>query len=179
MNLKVNEIIKCHKCGQTSRLNSIEVKDNKMIIAKYICECENKTNILVQWIDIITEKELLRKSIGELLDILKNIDKNKPVVTDMEGFSYIQNSFGSYRGNYTDLYIELCDNKELAINSNSLKSLLKESLNIGFMHGYKGREIDITEDTIVALAEYGSSGRYIIDIVEENDCVKITTEQNE
>ena len=127
MILKVDEIIKCNKCGCDSELNNIEVKDNKMIMANYMCKCDNKTNILIEWIDTVTKKELQRKKIKNLLEKLKNMDKNKILRTDIYDKTYVENSFGSDRGIYTAMYISTTNDENKALTVEKLINLLNKA----------------------------------------------------
>lgn len=176
MSVEVKEVIKCNKCDGLSKLNTITVKDNKIITANYLCECNNATNILIDMIDIITEKELQRKTITNLLKDLENIEKNKIVITDIYDKGYIENSFGSDRGNYSTMYISTTDNKNNALTVEGLIKLLNRALYEGVMHGYRGGEISIYEDTYLTLGEYGIPGVFIMDIQETDNYLKILTE---
>lgn len=178
MSLKVKEVIKCNKCNKLSKLDTITVRNNKAIVANYLCECKNSTNKLIDFIDIITKKELERKTIYTLLKALTNVDKNKIVITDLHNKCYIENSFGSDRGIYTAMYISTTDNKNNALTVEDLIKLLNRALYEGVMHGYKGGTIDIYENTYLTLGEFGKSGAFIIDIQETDNYLAIFTEKN-
>lgn len=175
-NIKVNEIECCNICENEAQLQEVLISKNKIIYGKYLCLCGNQFNIAAGTIDIITKKELRRKSIGELLDILYKIPSNKPVRTNIANQEYIKYVYGSDRGSYKNLYIDLSEENTHKMDLNTLINLLNLSLDTGVMFGYKGGEYAINKNTLVTLSNYGYAGKYVIDIVEEDDCIRLIAE---
>lgn len=177
--IEINEVNKCESCDNYAKIVEVEVVDTKVIYAKYTCECKNEFKGIVGWIDIITQKELQRKSVGQILSILKNNSfPNKSIKTNIPGSEFIKNEYGSDRGDYSSLYIEVCDDNRYGMDLNAFIDLLSNALDDGCMYGYKGGEYDINEETLITLGNYGCCGKYIINAIEEDDCIRIIVEMN-
>lgn len=174
--IEVNEVYKCKVCDNLAKLKDMKVKDNKVIYANYICSCKNEITSIVGWVDIVPEVDLYRRSIAQLLDIINKFDSCKPIRTNIPGCNYIEDTFGSDRGDYYNMYIEICDSDKYEMDLYSFKELLHSALRVGSMYGYKGGEFDISMDTLVTLGSYGCCGRYILDIQEEDNCFRIIVE---
>lgn len=87
-------------------------------------------------------------------------------------------SYGSYRGDYCDLYVEINQNNEITLSSHELINLLDRALNDRVMYGYKGGEFYIEENTLVVLANYGeATGYYIKDIYLDGEYIIIEHEK--
>lgn len=179
--IKVKEIFKCSECGKHAELDDVVGLDNaialdhRVIYAIYKCECGNKFKLIAGLIEVITKKELKRKTIDQILEFLQELSSNKPIKTNIPYYENVANEYGSDRGNYQNLYLKLGSNAD-NIDSETLINLLNNALDDGVMYGYKGGEFDIHEDTLVTLGSYGNVGKYIIDIKEEDDCVRLIAE---
>ena len=118
------------------------------------------------------EKLFTIKELKYALQSLPNVS-----VKSSSGF-YLLNEYGSYRGNYEDIFIALngfyseAISSDKNITSHQLIDLLEESLEYGRMEGYKGGLFDVGEDTLVALSEYGVASDFYVNSVEYKDgCV--------
>lgn len=132
-----------------------------------------------QFIRLVNSYKKVRLSLGEILDKLHSIDSNKPVL-----FMECEELWGagkdtlSHRGNYFDLAITTI-RREKASNKNELIVLLEEALESKSMMGYKGGDFEINREIDVAMADYGSCGSYIIDVVEKDDYIEFIMENVE
>lgn len=151
--------------GMDNRKGSLEVgKDSDIAIFDEDLSC---FMTIVEGI-VVYEKIL---TIAEIKEKLKELPNKK--VRSMNGSS-IGINFGSYRGNYEDMYIEIASNNEETITRDELIEVLDKALCQGSMHGYKGGDFSIEDETKVALAEYGlSTGFYIQDIIDNGDYIII------
>ena len=89
---------------------------------------------------------------------------------DSEGH-YIYHSFGSDRGDYTNIYLSVMDDDdklEVIETVEDLISLLYNALYHGIMSGYKGGLFNITEDTVVTLGGWGYIGNEIVGLDCDN-----------
>lgn len=169
--LSLNEVIQLASLNPAKSINmdktkgSLEVgKDADIAIFDEKMDC---------FITIVEGKVKYEKflTIKEMKDKLSSMP-NKPIKT-MDGLDLF-NEYGSYRGNYEDLYIGLSLNNEPSITSSELIELLNKALDNQTMYGYKGGYFDIEEDTLVVLANYGeSTGYYIKDIYLDGENIII------
>lgn len=169
--LKLNEVIRLSSLNPAKSLHiddikgSLEIgKDADIAIFDENMEC----------FMTIVEGEIKYEKLFNILDIKNKLSSlpNK-IVKTMNGRT-LSNEYGSYRGNYSNLYIEINSNDKPSVTSYELIELLNKSLKCGVMHGYKGGEFDIKEDTLVVLATYGeSTGYYIKDIYIDGDYIII------
>lgn len=113
--------------------------------------------------------------IKELLDKLRYIPSNTEV-QDSEGY-YIYHSFGSDRGDYTNMYLSVMndnDKLETVETVEDLISLLYDALDHGIMSGYKGGQFNIAEDTLVTLGGWGYIGAEVLDIsYDDSVCIVV------
>lgn len=176
--IKIKELAPCNKCKGDAELTNFALQQNKTICGEYICKCGHSFNVVYGWVDIITKKEMKRKSIKQILDCLYKMKSNKPIRTNIPGCSCIERQYGCDRGNYYNLYIGLKENEDSALDVASLIELLEDALEIGRMQGYNSGNYPITNETLVTLATYGHLGKYITDIKEEDDHILLVAELN-
>lgn len=115
-------------------------------------------------------------TIGEMLKKLESFDDDEKV-TFSDG-KFFDGTYGSYRGNYEDLYIGWYDEDHGFNTVGHLKESLNKALNDGGMTGYKGGEFGIYTDTLVWFATYGSCGDMIIDIQKINNEIYVITKED-
>ena len=109
-------------------------------------------------------------SLGELIDRLKKMPEDRPVICDT---GQHPGKFMSYRGCYEDLAVEPTDEK---ITAGKLLNHAEQALGNTF-EGYKGGSYTMTEDTPLWLAPYGNTGPAIIGMsVSDVDAVLQTME---
>ena len=95
-------------------------------------------------------------------------------IKSSSGF-YLLKEYGSYRGDYKDIFIALngfyseAIPSDKNITSHQLIDLLEEALECGRMEGYKGGLFNVEEDTLVVLSEYGVASDFYVNSVEYKD----------
>jgi hypothetical protein len=112
-------------------------------------------------------------NIKEILNKINNIPND--TIVKVNNKNYITGNFGSYRGNYKELYLE-DDTENNNSNIGLLKSTLNNALNKGSMSGYKGGLYKINYDTSVVIG-FREWAYAMIDI-EINDICNIITSEN-
>lgn len=95
---------------------------------------------------------------GELLDYLKNVvkDKNKLVRLFYNNMHvYLDGEIGSYRGDYSNIYVGYTEDYKRAKNVNELIQIFNAFLENGTMEGYKGGEFAVRVNCEVYVDMYG------------------------
>ncbi|WP_425203792.1 hypothetical protein [Priestia megaterium] len=104
-----------------------------------------------------------RLEIGELLDKLNQFNDDDKI--EFSNGKYFEGHYGSYRGYYSDLYLEFCEEDKGFNTVGFIKEALHDALSNGTMQGYKGGDFPIDENTFTWFAEYGRGEGYeIIDV---------------
>lgn len=169
--LDLNEVIKLASLNPAKSLNidnikgSLEIgKDADIVIFDKNIECY-KTFVEGK---LVYEKSLRIKDIKEKLLSLPDM------IVKTSGNQTLCNEYGSYRGRYSDLYVGLNLENESPITSHELVNLLDKAISSKVMYGYRGGESSITENTVVAISNYGEAkGFYIKDIYQKGECIII------
>jgi len=91
---------------------------------------------------------------------------------------FFDGDFGSYRGYYEDLYIGRSDKDEGFDTVGQIKAALDKALDVGVMHGYKGGEFSISDNTLVWFSSYGDCGDMIVDVQKINGDIFIITKED-
>ena len=87
---------------------------------------------------------------------------------------YILDGYISYRGDYTIASYETINNIDNGMTAHEFANSLENSIG-ELMRGYKGGIFIVDENNPVAIADYGKTGEYIIDIIEEKDKIFLRT----
>lgn len=111
-------------------------------------------------------------NIRNLISSLEWFEPSKKVYASFEGYLLpLDNDYCSYRGDYSDLALQMSNNE-----GNTVKDVidtLNKALDDKYMEGYKGGYFDIDGDTIVAVADYGYCGVYIVGVKEHSDYIEL------
>lgn len=108
-------------------------------------------------------------TLGEMIGILEEVPKDATVTID--GGEVYPSSPHSYRGYYSDLSLSPVSKKTTA---GTLLSELNLCLNETF-EGYKGGDFEMDEDTPLWVADYGCTGRAVVDVLVGKDVVTLVT----
>ena len=161
-------------------------------------------DFILNAISVARKKHATNLTIGQLIEKLECLDCEKQILLDQEGFKerflYLKNlyrneeeyyketygeeeqqtfnismGFGSYRGYYEDLYIDVTD-EENTITVKDLLLLLDQALSKGEMYGYKGGDYTIDKNTLLWFSKYSECfGVFPTDVIEfENKAIIIT-----
>jgi hypothetical protein len=118
------------------------------------------------------ERSNYHLTLGGLIDALKGFPAHAKVVFDFnDRLSPCEPD--SYRGYYSDLAFAACP-EELTVTN--FLVMAEECLGKTF-YGYKGGEYEMSKDTPLWQAGYGSTGYAIMGIHLDGDCVLIETKQ--
>lgn len=103
-------------------------------------------------------------TVGQLLHRLEGYAEDCPI--QVRGASpWLNGKMTSYRGYYEDLALEPSNTDQGHNTVGALRDLLTQGIG-QIMHGYKGGEYPITEQTLLWVAAYGETGQMLLDVVE-------------
>ena len=120
------------------------------------------------------ERSKYQLTLGEIIKKLDDIDGNKNVIVDIDGFLSVGEP-ASYRGYYSDLAFEPSDEE---ITVKDFLKLCKDSNGISF-EGYKGGDFKMEDDTPLWISEYGCCSDIAIMDIVDGDHVTIVTKEIE
>ena len=153
---------------------------------------------MMEQMNEIRKNQSSNLTIEKMLEQLDKFDNNSEIVIDGTGYQdyiiscekiykeypewreeysqlYFDNSFGSYRGYYEDMYLGITK-QENKTTVKDLKEVLNEALKEKEMYGYKGGEFAINKKTILWLDEYGhAKGIAPITFYKDNDKIILIT----
>lgn len=115
----------------------------------------------------------------DYIDDHQDMYKENPQWREEYGQLYFDNTFGSYRGYYEDMYLGITK-KETITKVKNLKSLLNEAKMKKYMYGYKGGDFTIDDSTILWLDEYSCCKQISpISLFENNGKLVLITKYQE
>lgn len=125
--------------------------------------------------DAISESARLERgkyqmTLGNAIKLLASFDQESEIIFD---YGQYPGSAYSYRGYYSDLSIEPSHEKKII---KDFFDTLKESVGKTFI-GYKGGEFIMKDDTPLWTAEYGTTGKAIMDFIDIDGKVIIKTKE--
>lgn len=115
------------------------------------------------------------RSLGEVILLLEAQPQGNIVRLDFT--DEIPTSLDSYRGYYEDLSLDYNPN----VQPMTVQRLLKRFKDADgeTFQGYKGGDFTMHRRTLVWVAEYGDTGRMLVDITSNNDITTIITQDDE
>lgn len=125
-----------------------------------------------------------KSKIEGIMQSIENLPDDMPVCIggkyDQNDSLYLDGTFGSDRGDYSNMYLGYFIKHQSDYTKSTVKLLkdtLTKALKQGEMIGYKGGEFAIDEETIVTIGERGMSGHIICNVVVIDDVCYIVTIQ--
>ena len=114
-------------------------------------------------------------TLGELLNELNYHSDNEELNVELTG------EWGSYRGYYDQVYIGYSRKGRNYSTVQELKDIIYDALGEGVMHGYKGGEFSVYDNTEVcfALGDSSVGGLYIKGLTDGFDGLKLEVEEED
>jgi len=116
------------------------------------------------------ERSRYHLTLGKLIEKLSESGVDQPVTFDRGGSP---GEFGSYRGHYSDLYMEV---EEAPVTSFDLLARAKAALGATY-EGYKGGDFTMGKDTPLWRATYSHCGEAVIGIRNTDTSIELITKE--
>ena len=137
---------------------------------------ESRIKEMLSMISDVRKSSAGNLTIGDMYTKLSQFDESEKVV--FSNGDFFDGDFDSYRGYYEDLYIGRSDKDEGFDTVGQIKAALDKALDVGVMHGYKGGEFSISDNTLVWFSSYGDCGDMIVDVQKINGDIFIITKED-
>lgn len=112
----------------------------------------------------------------QLIKRLREVNDKKVYCSLEDSYEdlYILDGYDSYRGDYEITSYEPTKNINRGMTAHQFANSLENAIG-SLIIGYKGGRFHVDEDLPVAIAEYGHTGEYIAEVIEESDRIFLKT----